>query len=283
MRDMNSSRRHFFGTAAASTAAASFLPLHAAATGDASSGTVKLGVASYSLREFQRPLAIAMTKKLGVSLINIKEVHLLYRATPEERARGRKQFLDAGLTITGGGTIYMQKEDDADIKFYFDYAKDCGMPLMVIGATHKTLPMIEKFVKQYDIKVAVHNHGPEDKYFPSGTDVLPVIRNMDPRVGVCLDIGHETRIGRNIMESLEACGPRLLDMHIKDLKVLTDGKSQVPVGEGSMPIPQIFKTLMKMNFAGTVNLEYEIEAQAPLEGMMKSFSYMRGVLAGLRG
>lgn len=270
------SRREFFSSAAAGVGAVAFAPAAAAAT----PADLKLGIASYSFREFQRNLAIKMTQKLGVQYINLKEFHLLYKSTPEERAKGRAQFEKAGLTITGGGTIYLQKDDDADIKYYFDYARDCGMPLMVIGATPTTLPRIEKFVKEYNIKVAVHNHGPEDKYFPKPSDALKVIKSMDPRVGVCIDIGHTTRSGGDIMEEISNAGPRLLDMHVKDLKDLKDGKSQCPVGEGAFPIPQIFALLKKMKYQGGVMLEYEIEGDDPLLGMAKSMSYMRGVLAG---
>lgn len=270
------SRRDFFSSAAAGLSGVALAPAAAAAAQPA----IKLGVASYSFREFQRNLAIKMTQKLGVQNINIKEFHLLYRSTPEERAKGRAQFEKAGLIVTGGGTIYLNKDDDADIKFHFDYARDCGMPLMVIGASPTTLPRIEKFVKEYNIKVAVHNHGPEDKFFPKPSDALKIIKNMDPRVGVCIDIGHTTRSGGDILEEIEGAGSRLLDMHVKDLKDLRDGKSQVPVGDGAFPFPKIFTLLKKINYQGVCNLEYEIEGDDPLLGMAKSFSYMRGVLAG---
>jgi sugar phosphate isomerase/epimerase len=176
----------------------------------------------------------------------------------------------------------MQKDDDADIRSYFEYAKNSRMPLMVIGPTHQTLPKIEKFVKEYDIKVAVHNHGPEDKHFPSPEVALKALEGMDPRMGVCIDVGHTTRTGTNPVESIRKAGARCLDIHIKDLKDLMDAKSQVPVGDGVMPIVDIFRELKKMSFQGYVNLEYEIDAEDPLPGMAKSFAYMRGVLAGLK-
>jgi sugar phosphate isomerase/epimerase len=275
------SRRSFLSTSSAALAAS---PLAAAATvGVGGPNDLKLGVASYSLREFSRNLAIKMTQKMDVRYINIKEFHLLYRATPEERARGRAQFEKAGLTITGGGTINLLNEDPADVKFYFDYARDCGMPLMVIHASPKTLPIIEKQVKEYNIKVAIHNHGPEDKNFPRPSDAIKMIKDMDPRVGLCVDIGHTTRMGADLMEEMQIAGNRLLDLHVKDLKDPKDGKTQVPVGEGNLPIVALFKHLLKMNYQGGVMLEYEIEGDAPMEGMQKSFSYMKGVLAGMKG
>lgn len=255
----------------------------AAQTGSAEAGGVKLGIASYSFREFSRNLAIKNTKALGVPFINIKEFHLLYRSTPEEMERGKKQFETAGLKIVGGGTITFAKEDEADIRFYFDYAKRAGMPLIVAAPTTRVLPMLEKFVKEYDIKIAVHNHGPEDKYFPSIRDALAIMKNMDPRMGVCCDIGHESRAGKDILESLEIAGPRLHDMHVKDLKNAMGKDSQCVVGDGVLPIVAIFKYLKKTNYPGYVNLEYEIEGDSPMLGMARSFAYMRGVLAGLNG
>ena len=157
------------------------------------------------------------------------------------------------------------------------------MPMMNIGPTAKTLPIIEKFAKQYDIKIALHNHGPEDKHFPAPSDGLKMMKDMDPRMGVCIDVGHTTRTGKDLLEEITAAGPRLLDMHIKDLKDLKNKDSQCDVGDGAMPITAIFKQLKKMNYQGVVHLEYEINADNPVPGMLRSFAYMRGVLAGLKG
>jgi sugar phosphate isomerase/epimerase len=244
---------------------------------------IRLGVASYSFREFSRRMCIDMTRKLNTPYLCIKEFHALYRSTPEELDRARNDFAKAGLTLTGGGTVYMTKDDDADIRFYFEYAKRLGMPMMVIGPTAQTLPRIEKFVKEYDIKVAVHNHGPEDKHFPAPSDALRLMKDMDPRVGVCIDVGHTTRTGKDLFAEMEAAGSRLIDLHIKDLRDLMDKDSQVDVGEGVMPIQKIFRTLQKLNYKGVVHLEYEIRGEDPLPGMQKGFSHMRGVLAGMAG
>jgi sugar phosphate isomerase/epimerase len=270
-----STRRGFLGGAVAAGLAGP-APVEEGAT------DLKLGVATYSLREFQRGLAIRTIKQLQVVYVGIKEVHLAYRATPDELRRGARDFTDAGLVIASGSTVYMLKDDDDDIRRYFEYAKTCGMPLMVIGTTLQALPRVEKFVKEYGIAVALHNHGPEDRNFPSPQVALKAIRGMDPRVGVCIDVGHTTRTGVGAVESIREAGPRLLDMHMKDLRDLMKKDSQCPVGDGAMPLAEIFKTLKAMNYQGCVNLEYEIDADNPLPGMAKSFGYMRGVLAGLR-
>lgn len=258
-------------------------PMAAAQAPSAASHEIKLGVASYSLREFSRSLAIKSIKQLNVNYVNIKEFHLPYNLKPEELEKGRKQFEAAGLKIVGGGTVTFSKEDDGDIRSYFEYSKHAGIPLMVSAPTARTLPMLEKFVKEYDIKIAVHNHGPEDKNFPGAADALKLMKNMDPRIGVCVDIGHQSRSGQPILEALEMAGPRLLDMHVKDLKNASGKDSQCEVGDGVLPIVAIFKLLKKMKYNGYVNLEYEINADNPVPGMAKSFAYMRGVLAGLAG
>ncbi|MEK7404795.1 MAG: sugar phosphate isomerase/epimerase [Acidobacteriota bacterium] len=277
MTDQHSTRRELLGGALAAAA------LRGGSAMAAPPEDLRLGVASYSLRKLSRQQAIDGIKQLGVKYVCIKEFHLRYASTPEELTAGRKEFEDAGLTIVGGGSIDLKKDDDTDMKKYFDYARNCGMPLMVIAPTQETLPRIEKFVKQYNIKVAVHNHGPEDKFFPTAESALKAIQGMDPRVGLCVDVGHSTRAGADPVESIRRAGPRVLDVHIKDLRDLMKQRSDCPVGDGAMPIVAIFKELKKIGYKGCVNLEYEIDADNPLPGMAKSFAYMRGVLAGLRG
>lgn len=242
----------------------------------------KLGVASYSFRKFSRAQAIAMTKQLGTPYLNIKDSHLKFDSTPQEIEAAKEEFKNAGIIITGCGTIYFKKPDDADIRSKFEYAKRLGAPLIVAGPTPQTLPMLEKYVKEYNIKIAVHNHGPEDPYFPTPQSVLKIVKNMDPRMGCCVDIGHTERTGVDLIKTLAEVGPRLLDMHVKDLADLKVKESQVAVGEGKIPFGEVFLQLIKMKYDGCVNLEYEIHADDPMPGMERSFSYMRGVLTGIK-
>jgi sugar phosphate isomerase/epimerase len=242
---------------------------------------VKLGVASFSLRNFSREKAIEMTKALGTPYINFKSVHLPYDASPSEIAAARAEVDAAGLHIVGGGLITFETDTDDGVRKYFDYAKAAGMPVMVSTCHPGVLPRVEKFVRQYNIKIAIHNHGPEDKDFPSPYDVLKAVKGMDPRIGLCIDVGHTVRTGTDVVRAVVDAGPRLLDMHVKDLRDLKVMESQCIVGEGKIPIVEIFRQLRAMRYAGYVNLEYEIDAADPLPGMKQSFAYMRGVLAGL--
>jgi sugar phosphate isomerase/epimerase len=242
---------------------------------------VKLGVASYSLRSFPRAKAIEMVQALGTPYINLKSVHLPYELPPDELVAARREIEAAGLEIVGGGVISFDQDTDADVEKYFAYAKTAGMPLITAHAAAPTLPRIERFAKQYDIKVALHNHGPEDKNFPSPYDALKHVKNMDRRMGLCIDIGHTVRTGTDVVRAIADAGPRLLDMHAKDLRDLSAKGSQCIVGEGAIPIAAVFDQLQAIHYAGYVNLEYEIDADDPLPGMKQSFAYMRGVLAGL--
>ena len=242
----------------------------------------KLGVASYSLRKFNRTQAIAMVKQLNTPYINIKEFHLLLRSTPDEIDVARKEFQEAGLIILGGGNISFLLDDDADIRHKFEYAKLAGMPIIVCAPTARTLPKLERFVKEYDIKIAIHNHGRTDKHFPTPQSALKFVNNMDPRCGLCVDVGHTAETGVDVVDSIRQAGSRLLDVHIKDTSDLADASKQTPVGEGTMPVAAIFRQLTQMNYQGGVMLEYEVDENDPLPGMAKSFAYMRGVLAGMR-
>jgi len=240
-----------------------------------------LGVASYSLRNFPRDKAIEMVKALGTPYINLKSVHLPYELSPEELAAARREIEGAGLHIVGGGVITFDQDTDEDVGKYFAYAKAAGMPLIAAHADAQTLLRIERFAKQYDIKVALHNHGPEDKRFPSPYDALKHVRTMDRRMGLCIDIGHTVRTGTDVVQAIADAGPRVLDMHVKDLRDRTTAASQCIVGEGAIPIAAIFQQLETIGYRGYVNLEYEIDADDPLPGMKQSFAYMRGALAGL--
>jgi len=263
---------------------ASFVALagRTAAAADAV-GRFRVGICTYSLREFQRDLAIKMIGRLGVTFVSVKDVHMAYTLNAADLAKAKAEFTKAGVTLVSCGNTDLKDEDPAALRRYFEYARGIGVPLMVAAPTHATLRAVEKLAKEFDIKVAIHTHGPEDHNFPSPQVVLDAVKGMDPRMGLCMDVGHSMRTGADVVQEIANAGPRLLDLHFKDLKVSTDKESQCDVGSGVMPVVEIFKMLQKVGYNGSVNLEYEIESDNPVPGMLHSLGYMNGVLAGLAG
>lgn len=243
---------------------------------------IRLGLASYTFRNFSRAQLIAFMKQLHVDELNAKDAKDHLPMDPTQEAQALADYNAAGINLHAAGTVYFQKDQDEDIRAKFEYCKRAGIRVIVAGdPTPETLPRIEKFVREYDIRIAIHNHGPEDKVWPSPLDVLKDVKDMDPRIGCCIDVGHTVRAGTDVVEAIHAAGPRLFNMHVKDLADFHAKDSQVAVGEGKMPIREIFQALAKMNYPGFVDLEYEIHGDDPMPGVIESFAYMRGVLTGL--
>ncbi len=280
------SRRNFLRSGAlAATAISCSGAMSAAAQDYVMEGRVpgiKLGLASYTFRNFTRAQLINYMKQLDLSALNAKDVKDHLPVDPTQEAAALADYSAAGITLHAAGAIYFPKDEDDDIRRKFDYCKRAGVRVIVAGdPSPETLPRIEKFVKEYDMYFAIHNHGPEDKIWHSPLDVLKVVRTMDPRMGCCIDVGHCMRAGVDPVQAVHAVGPRLFNMHMKDLAVATAKDSQVAVGEGVMPVRGIFEALIATKYKGFVDLEYEIHADDPMPGVSTSFAYMRGVLAGM--
>jgi sugar phosphate isomerase/epimerase len=279
------SRRDFVRSsvvAGAAYAASSVVPAAGQASSSAGAAPVHLGLASYTFRNFNRAQLIGFMKQLNVLALNAKDVKDHLPMDPTEEAKAIEDYHAAGIQLHAAGTIYFDKDEDADIRNKFEYCKRAGIGVIVAGdPAPGTLPRIEKFVKEYDIRFAIHNHGPEDKLWHSPLDVLKAVGNMDPRMGCCIDVGHTVRAGTDVIEAIQQVGPRLFDMHIKDLTDFQSKESQVAVGDGKMPVRRIFETLVAMKYNGFVDLEYEVHGDDPMPGVIGSFAYMRGVLAGM--
>jgi hypothetical protein len=243
---------------------------------------IKLGLASYTFRNFSRAQMIGYLKQLHVSSLNAKDVkdHLPMEPAPEAAAMA--DYTAAGVALHAAGAIYFPKDEDEDIGSKFDYCKRAGIGVIVAGDPDPaTLPRIEKFVKQYDIRFAIHNHGPEDKIWKSPLDVLKAVQSMDERMGCCIDVGHTVRAGIGVVEAIHKAGPRLFNVHMKDLTDFNNKEGQVAVGQGAMPVRDIFEALVATRYQGFVDLEYEVHEDEPMPGVISSVAYMRGVLAGM--
>ena len=268
------SRRAFLGTAAG-MAAASLLARESPAS--PRPRRLKVGLASYTLRKFSLDQAIDMCRAMDVHSITLKDVHLPMTATPDEIKAAVGELGAAGIKLMGGGVIYM-KNDEAAVRKAFDYAKTAGFPLIVGAPDPDAVPLVERFVREYDIPLAIHNHGPEDKAYPAPLDALKLIKDRDRRLGLCMDVGHTVRAGADPVRTVAEVGDRLMDLHVKDLRSATDQASQVEVGKGIVDYPGLIRALHQRSFAGHVALEYEINEDHPEAGIRESLAYLRGVV-----
>ena len=280
------SRRNFVRSTALVTAALATsrrgMALADQSRGPDEKSPIRLGLASYTFRNFTRAQLISYMKQLNVFALNAKDIKDHLPMDPQQEAVALADYAAAGIKLHAAGAIYFDKNEDADIRDKFEYCKRAGIGVIVAGdPSPETLPRIEKFVKEYDIRIAIHNHGPEDKLWHSPLDVLRAVKGMDPRIGCCIDVGHTVRAGTDVVHAIHEAGPRLFNLHMKDLANFQDKESQVAVGEGMMPVRKMFAALISINYKGFVDLEYEIHPDDPMPGVISSFAYMRGVLAGM--
>jgi len=241
--------------------------------------SLKLGLASYSLRKFDQAETIKMTKRAGLDYICFKSMHLPLESSVDDLKKGAKNAKDAGLNLYGGGVIYMK--DKAQVDQGFEYAKNAGMSLIVGVPNHELLEYTNDKIKQYDIKVAIHNHGPGDEMYPSPESIYEKIKDLDPRFGLCMDIGHTQRIGVDPSEAAKKYFSRLFDIHIKDVSKAKEDGETVEIGRGVIDIPKFLKLLVDRRYEGVVSFEYEKDENDPMPGLCESVGYVKGCLASI--
>jgi inosose dehydratase len=241
---------------------------------------MKLGVASYSVRAFTQEKALDMTLRCGVNRITFKSMHLALDSGTETIKKTVALCKEKGVTLYGGGVITMKTE--AEVDQAFAYAKAAEMKMIIGNPSEEMLPYVEKNVKETDIKLAIHNHGP-DKYsiYQSGVDAYEKIKHMDKRMGLCVDIGHTVRLDRDPIEDVKQCFDRVFDIHVKDVTANNAEGGTCIVGRGVIDIVSFLKAMVELNYTGTLALEYEADKDDPLPGMMASLGYVKGILAAL--
>jgi len=253
--------------------------LGAAVAGTKGAKRLKLGLASYSLRKFNLDEVLAMTKRVGLKYIALKSFHLPLDSSLSQIRQVAAKVKQAGLELYGGGVIYMKNE--AEVNRAFEYAKAAGMKVIIGVPRPELLPLVERKVREYDIKLAIHNHGPGDKVYPTPAVAYERIKHLDRRIGLCNDIGHTIRAGMDPSVAAERYADRLLDVHMKDVSEASARGSGVEVGRGVIDIPRFLRTLVKIRYQGVVSFEYEKDANDPLPGLAESVGYVRGVLAAI--
>ncbi|MBC8870899.1 MAG: sugar phosphate isomerase/epimerase [Planctomycetes bacterium] len=281
--DTNTTRRDFLRIAGAGTAASLACLSGEATTANAAEAVavkrerpLTLALASYTLRKFNLDQTLEMTKRVGLEAICLKSFHLPMDATPDEIAAAVDKVKEAGILLYGGGVIGMKNEEQ--VNQAFEYAKAAGMVKIVGAPTPEMLPLVDKKVKEYDIQVCIHNHGPGDKHFPTPLTSYDKIKDLDKRIGFCHDVGHTVRYGEDAIAATEKCADRMLDFHMKDVTEAAKSGRATPCGRGVMDIPALLRTLVKIGYSGFVAFEYEEQPDDPLPGLAESVGYVRGVL-----
>lgn len=277
------STRRDFVKLAALTAAAGAVPAFdrraSAAEAVGSPTTFDLGIASYTFRSFPLDQAIAMTARLRVRKITLKDVHLPMAVTADEMAAVREKLKTAGIQLSSCGVVYMTTEEE--VNRAFAYAKRAGIRMMVGVPDAPLLELAERKAKETDIALAIHNHGPDNPRFPSPESAYSAIAKMDKRMGLCIDVGHTQRLGLDPAQQVERYFDRLLDVHIKDVSAASAAGTTVEIGSGVIDIPKLIGTLHRLKYKGTLHFEHEKDGKDPFPGVAESVGYVRGVMATL--
>lgn len=238
---------------------------------------LNLGLTSYTFRNFSLNEVIRMTGRLDLKRLSLKDMHLPLNNTKEQIQKAVSQVKNAGLELYGAGVIYMKNQEEVNRAFV--YAKEAGIKIIIGVPEVELLNAAEEKVKEYNIELAIHNHGPGDKRYPSPDSVYDKIKNMDKKMGMCLDIGHTMRLGINPSSAFEKYSDRIFDIHMKDVNKASPEGNTIEIGRGVINISEFLKTVKKHNYKGTIAFEYEKDKEDPLPGVAESVGYVRGVLS----
>jgi sugar phosphate isomerase/epimerase len=243
---------------------------------------LRIGLATYSLRHLPIDDAIPVMKDMRVEFIGPFRTHIPWAGAASQCKEIADKLWNAGFTLTGSG-VFRLPNDEKAVRQSFENAKAARLQTMVCSPEKAALPMVEKFVKEFDQRIAIHNHGPEDTIWPTPKDAFDAIEKLDKRIGLCIDVAHTARTGTDPIAAIRACGSRLYDFHIRDTtSPVGDTKDDpVEVGTGRLNIIGILSTLMEINYSGVVALEYEKPSNL-VGGVFESLGYIRGVVATLQ-
>ncbi|MEN9744806.1 MAG: hypothetical protein RLZZ49_218 [Bacteroidota bacterium] len=268
-------RRSFLQLSALGIAGAVAKPSFALGSFEAPT-TFPLGFAGYSFARFDIDKMIAMLQKLNVKNLSLKEIHLPLNSSNEAIEAAKKKFADGGINVYTVGVIYMRSKEAVDQAF--EYARKVGVEMIVGVPNQDLLSYAEAKVKETNIRLAIHNHGPEDKLYPSPKDIYDRIKNFDPRVGLCIDIGHTLRAGVLPEKTVKEYRDRLFDLHLKDVTAMAKDAKVIEIGRGAINYPAFMEALKKVNYKGVCSVEYEKDMTDPLVGMAESVGFVKGIM-----
>ncbi|MEO6722737.1 MAG: sugar phosphate isomerase/epimerase [Ferruginibacter sp.] len=279
---MKQSRRNFIQKTAISVAGAVSIPFINKATSlnnfpGKQENLFPLGIAGYTFAKFDLEKSIAMMKRVGVQNLSLKDFHLPLNSDDEKIKSVMAQFAEANINVYAVGVIYMKSKQAVDDAFA--YAKKVGVNLIVGVPNYDLLDYTEQKVKETDISIAIHNHGPEDALYPGPGQVYDRIKNRDQRMGLCLDIGHAVRAGANLEKAVKDYKTRLYDLHIKDINLAQKDGKAIEVGRGVIDFNAFVKALKKNNYSGMCSIEFEKDMTDPLPGLAESVGYFKGIMS----
>lgn len=278
-----SSRRNFIQQTALGLTGAIVLPAKGNAAINnlsnqlAPASEIQVGIAGYSFVKFNLEQSLSMMKRIGVNQLSLKDFHLPQNSTQEQIDRVMNACKNAGINVYALGVIYMKSKEAVDTAFA--YAQKTGVNMIVGVPNYDLITYAEEQVKKYGIKLAIHNHGPEDALYPAPKDVYDRIKNLDAGMGMCIDIGHSMRAGSIPEKAIRDFKSRLFDLHIKDVSVAAKEGKAIEIGRGVINFPEVVESLRKINFKGVCSIEFEKDMTDPLPGMAESVGYFKGVLA----
>ena len=254
-------RRQFLVATSAALAASS-LPREVAA---ANEDNYQLGIQLYSLRGFQRDRALKHASNLGFQQVEFYSGMLPINASNDEIKTTRKQVADLGMSISAHGVNRLTQDAAANRKV-FEFAKALGIPTITADPDPESFKNLDELVEEFDIRVAIHNHGPGHRY-NKAIDVLDAIEGHDERIGACADLGHYIRSGQKATEVIRLLQGRLYGIHLKDFAEMKKKTKGVILGQGHLDVEGVFLALKATGFPknGAISLEYEENPKDPIE------------------
>jgi sugar phosphate isomerase/epimerase len=234
-----------------------------------------LGMAGYTFVNFDLETTLKTMKRLDVKYLCIKDFHLPLNSTEEQIKAFHEQCASYGVTGYAVGPIYMRSE--AEIDHAFVYARKVGVKMIVGVPNYELLPYVNKKVKEYNFHYAIHLHGPDIVTYPDATDIWKHTKDLDPRIGMCLDIGHDLRNGCDPVADLKKYHTRVFDIHIKDVTDSSKAGVSIEMGRGKIDFPAFVKALREVNYTGSCSLEYEKDMKDPFLGIAESIGYFKAI------
>lgn len=271
-------RRDFLQATAAGMAVAAIGATARAAEKDPYLG-LKMGIQSYSLREFKNEAALEHTKTLGLKYWESFGSHLPITAVPAQIQAHKDLLAKYGVTLISYGVLPFDENENA-ARERFEFAKAMG--IKSISADPKpdkaTFDLLDKLCAEYDVAIAIHNHGPGHRYNKI-SDVEKVVKDRHPKIGACVDTGHYLRSDEDPVEAIQRLGKRVFGCHLKDVKTTeVDGKKQKQfkiAGEGDLKVVNLLKALKSLDYQYCLAIEYEENAKNPMPDIEACLKHVR--------